>query len=165
MAQTFDIILLILGFILIIIGIIGSVLPVLPGPTLSWIGLLLVFFHSNIPISYTTIFITGIIAIGINILDYIIPAKSVKKYGGSKYAIWGTNIGLVVGLFFPPLGFLIGPFVGAFLGQMYFNSQDQKTAFKVAIGSFIGFITGTFMKLIICFIYLGMYFYYLIKYL
>jgi uncharacterized protein len=164
MEQTLDIALLVVGFILIIVGIIGSVLPVLPGPTLSWVGLLLVFFHKDIPVNYTVIIVTGIIAIGINILDYIIPAKTVQKYGGSKYAIWGTNIGLLLGLFFPPLGFLIGPFLGAFLGQMYFNSQDQKTAFKVALGSFIGFITGTFMKLIVCFVYLGLYFFFIFKY-
>jgi uncharacterized protein len=164
MELSLDFALLVIGFILIIIGIIGSVLPVLPGPTLSWVGLLLVFFHKDIPMNYMVIIVTGIIAIGINILDYIIPAKSVKKYGGSKYAIWGTNIGLLLGLFFPPLGFLIGPFIGAFVGQMYFNSQDQKTAFKVALGSFIGFITGTFMKLIVCFVYLGLFFYYVFKY-
>jgi len=164
MELSLDFALLIVGFILIIIGIIGSVLPVLPGPTLSWVGLLLVFFHKDIPMNYTVIIVTGIIAIGINILDYIIPAKTVKKYGGSKYAIWGTNIGLLLGLFFPPLGFLIGPFIGAFVGQMYFNSQDQKTAFKVALGSFIGFITGTFMKLMVCFVYLGLFFYYVFKY-
>lgn len=164
MELSLDFVLLVIGFILIIIGIIGSVLPVLLGPTLSWVGLLLVFFHKDIPMNYMVIIVTGIIAIGINILDYIIPAKSVKKYGGSKYAIWGTNIGLLLGLFFPPLGFLIGPFIGAFVGQMYFNSQDQKTAFKVALGSFIGFITGTFMKLIVCFVYLGLFFYYVFKY-
>lgn len=164
MEPILNISILIVGFILIIIGIIGSVLPVLPGPTLSWVGLLLIFFHQDIPVNYTIIIVTGIIAIGINILDYIIPSQTVKKYGGSKYAIWGTNIGLLLGLFFPPLGFLIGAFIGAFIGQMYFNSQDQKTAFKVAIGSFIGFITGTFMKLIVCFFYLGLYFYYIFKY-
>jgi uncharacterized protein YqgC (DUF456 family) len=163
MEQTLDIALLVVGFILIIIGIIGSVLPVLPGPTLSWVGFLLVFFLKDIPVNYTVIIVTGIIAIGINIIDYIIPAKTVQKYGGSKYAIWGTNIGLLLGLFFPPLGFLIGPFIGAFAGQLYFNSKDQKTAFKVALGSFIGFITGTFMKLIVCFVYLGLYFYYIFK--
>lgn len=159
-----EIFLLILGFILIIVGIIGSVLPVLPGPTMSWIGLLIVFFDKDVPLNYFMIVITGIIAIGINILDYIIPAKTVKKYGGSKYAIWGTNLGLIIGLFFPPIGFLIGPFVGAFAGQMYYNSQDKNMAFKVALGSFIGFITGTFMKIMVCLIYLGIYFYYLIKY-
>ena len=89
---------------------------------------------------------------------HVIPAKGTKRYGGSKYGIWGTNIGLVVGIFAPiPFGFLIGPFVGAFIGELIYNSKDHKRAWKAATGSFIGFLASTFMKFMVCVIFLGLF--------
>lgn len=154
-----DITLLILGFLLIIVGIIGSILPALPGPPLSWIGLLLVYLTSWVEVNYAVIIFTAILTIIISILDYVIPSKGTKYFGGSKYGIWGTNIGLIAGLFFPPFGFIIGPFVGAFAGELYHNRTDQKRALKAATGSFIGFLSSIFIKLILCFSFLMIYFY------
>lgn len=156
--------LLILGFCLIIGGIIGSILPALPGLPLSWLGLLCLFFIPEIQINYWLLGITLLFTIVISILDYIIPAQGTKKFGGTKYGIWGTNIGLVIGIFIPiPFGFIIGAFLGAFIGELIYNSKDQKRAFNAAIGSFLGFIAGTFMKVFYGLILLGLFIWVFIK--
>lgn len=152
-----DIILIIISFLFILLGLIGSFLPILPGPPLSWIGLLLLYFTKSIQLSTTLIIITGVIAIIIFIMDYIIPAIGAKKFGGSKAGIIGTFIGLIVGLIAPiPGGIIIGPFIGAFIGEML-HKNNSKMAFKAAIGSFVGFLTSTLIKFIVSIIYLGIF--------
>lgn len=141
-----------------LVGIIGSILPALPGPPVSWVGILLLYFCQGIETNYWLLGITLIIAVVIGILDYIIPAKGTKYFGGSKYGIWGTNIGLVIGIFAPiPFGFLIGPFVGALVGELIYNSQEKGRAFKAATGSFIGFLAGTFMKVLVSLLFFGLF--------
>lgn len=153
-----DITLLLIAFILMILGILGSFLPVLPGPPISWVGLLLLYLTKAVPMSYTVLGITLFVAIVVGILDYVIPAKGTKRFGGSKYGIWGTNIGLIVGIFAPiPLGFVIGPFVGAFIGEMMNNSNDSQKAFKAATGSFIGFLASTFIKFVVSMVFFGLF--------
>jgi len=150
--------LLITGFICMLIGILGSFLPVLPGPPISWVGLLLLYLTQGIPFSYWILGITLFVAIAVAILDYVIPAKGTKKFGGSQYGVWGTNIGLVVGLIAPvPLGFIIGPFVGALVGELIYDNKDHKRAVKAATGSFIGFLASTFIKFVVCMVYLGLF--------
>ena len=152
-----DIILVIISALFIVIGLIGSVLPILPGPPLSWIGLLVLHLTKAVQLSTTLLVVTGIIALIIFILDYIIPAIGTKKFGGSRAGMIGTSIGLVVGLLSPiPGGIIIGPFIGAFIGEMM-NKNDSKLAFKAAIGSFLGFLASTFLKFIVAVIYLGIY--------
>ncbi|HBI01675.1 MAG TPA: DUF456 domain-containing protein [Flavobacterium sp.] len=153
-----DIALLIIAFILMIIGILGSFLPVLPGPPISWVGLLLLYLTKAVPMSYTVLGVTLFVALLVGILDYVIPAKGTKRFGGSKYGIWGTNIGLVVGILAPiPFGFIIGPFVGAFVGEMINDSKDSQKAFKAATGSFIGFLASTFMKFVVSVVFFGLF--------
>lgn len=153
-----DVLLLTFGFVCMIVGILGSFLPVLPGPSISWLGLLLLYFTTAVPVNYWILGITLLITILISLLDYIIPAKGTKKFGGSSYGIWGTNIGLVVGIFAPiPFGFIIGPFIGAFIGELIYDSKDHHRAFKAATGSFIGFLASSFMKFVVCMMYLGLF--------
>ena len=154
-----DIALLIFGFILMLIGILGSFLPVLPGPTVSWIGLLLLYLTKVVPDDWLFLGITLAIALVVFALDYIIPAVGTKKFGGTRAGMLGTTIGLLVALFFPilgPFGIIIWPFVGALVGELM-NKADKKTATKAAFGSFIGFLTGTFLKFMVTIVYLGLF--------
>lgn len=151
-------ILLLLSFILIISGLIGSLLPVLPGPSLSWLGLLVLYFTKGIEMNYWILGIALILTILITILDFVIPAQGTKRFGGSKYGVWGTNIGLIIGILFPiPFGFILGPFVGAFIGELIYKRDDSKRALKAATGSFIGFLASTFMKFVVCMAFLVFY--------
>jgi uncharacterized protein YqgC (DUF456 family) len=153
-----DLTLLLIAFILMLVGILGSFLPVLPGPPISWVGLLLLYLTKAVPMNYTVLGITLFVAIVVGILDYIIPAKGTKRFGGSKYGIWGTNIGLIVGILAPiPLGFIIGPFVGAFVGELMNDSKDSQKAFKAATGSFIGFLASTFIKFVVSMVFFGLF--------
>ena len=150
-----DIFLTILAAIFMFLGIIGSFLPVLPGPLTSWIGLLILHLTDAVPMDWTFLIITFIVAMAIWLLDYIIPAIGTKKFGGSKSGMIGTTIGLIIGLIFlGPFGIIIGPFLGAFVGEMM-NKSDSQTAVKAAFGSFLGFLTSAFIKFIVAVIFLG----------
>lgn len=151
-----DIIFLILAFILVLAGIAGSVLPALPGLPVSWVGLLLFYCISSITMDWYVLgSMLGVVVI-ISVLDYVIPGVATKKFGGSKYGVWGTNIGLVFGLLAPvPLGFLWGPILGAFLGELLFNRSSTNQSLKAATGSFLGFLASTFMKFVISIVFLG----------
>ena len=154
-----DIFLLILAFLFMLIGILGSFLPALPGPPVSWVGLLLLYLTKAIPDDWMVLGITLAIAIIVFALDYIIPAVGTKKFGGTRAGMIGTTLGLIVALIFPILGIfgiIIWPFVGAFVGELI-NKADSKTALKAAFGSFIGFLTGTFLKFVVTMVYLGIF--------
>lgn len=154
-----DIVLLFLGFVLMILGILGSFLPVLPGTPVSWVGLFLLYLTKAVPNDWWFLGITLIIALLVFAMDYIIPAMGTRKFGGTRAGMIGTTLGLVVAIVFPVLGILgiiIWPFVGAFLGELL-NKADQQSALKAAFGSFIGFLTGTFLKFVVTIIFLGLF--------
>ncbi len=149
-----DLILIAISLILLITGLLGSFLPVLPGVPVSWLGLLLLHFTSAIPMNYTFLGITLVVTIVIFILQYTIPAYGTKKFGGSKYGMWGATIGLIVGIFLPiPGGILIGAFGGAFVGELL-NKSSSQVAMKAAFGSFLGLIASTFMEFVAAFCFL-----------
>lgn len=155
--MTLDIILIIIAGICILAGIVGSVIPALPGPPLSYVGILLVHFTSLAEYSTTFLVLWAIVIIAIQILDYFVPIWGTKKFGGSKYGAWGSTIGIVAGMFFfPPFGIILFPFVGAVIGELL-NNKDLPTAIKAGFGAFLGFIAGTLIKLVICFILLYFY--------
>lgn len=160
-----DILLIILGAICLLLGLIGCVAPVLPGVPLSYLGLLLLHWTDRVQFSWQFLVVWGVVVVVIQILDYFIPAWGTKKFGGTKYGVWGSTIGLFVGLFMGPLGIVIGPFIGAVLGELiYFNRHPQTTlseteqnknsnfnrALRAGFGSFIGLLTGTLIKVICC---------------
>jgi uncharacterized protein YqgC (DUF456 family) len=149
-----DIFLLIIGFLLVLLGILGSFLPMLPGPLTGWLGLLIIHFTSVIPMNYMFLGITFSVAMIIWILDYIIPAMGTKHFGGSKYGVYGTTIGVLIGLLSPvPFGILIGAFLGAFIGELLFDSKDTNRALKASFGSFIGLLSSATIKFSITFVY------------
>ena len=153
-----DVLLLALGFMCVILGIFGSFLPVLPGPSISWVGLVLLYFTNAVPANYWILGIALSVTVIISVLDYVIPAKGTKRFGGSSYGIWGTNIGLIVGILAPvPFGFLIGPFLGALIGELIYDFKDHNRALKAAAGSFVGFLASSFMKFVVCVMYLGLF--------
>lgn len=155
-----DILFVVIGFFLMLLGILGSILPVIPGTPISWAGLIVLFLAPSLEFDWTFITITGIVAVFIYVMDYIIPAMGTKKFGGSRAGAWGTTIGLIVGIIAPiPLGILIGPFLGALIGELIFNETEGPKAFKAALGSFIGFLASTFMKFFATSVYLCMFLY------
>lgn len=160
-----DIFLLILGFCIMGLGLIGSFLPVLPGPLTGWVGLLVLHLTKAVPMDWTFLGITLGVALLIWLLDYIIPAIGTKKFGGSKAGAIGTTLGLIIGLLSPiPLGFIIGAFVGAFIGEIIHDNKDSSRAVKAAFGSFLGFLFSTTLKFMVSLIYLVLYINLTIKY-
>lgn len=150
-------ILLIVSAGLIITGIIGSFLPIIPGPITSWLGLLAICQIQDFSANNTLLTITFIVAITIFITDYFIPIIGSKYFGGSKYGIVGTSIGLLIGLFSPiPFGIIIGAFLGALIGE-YFGGKSVSEGIKPAIGSLVGIISSSIIKFITGFSFLIIY--------
>lgn len=153
-----DILLLTLGFACMLIGIPGSFLPILPGISISWLGIALLYFTSVIPVNYWILGTTFLIVILFSIANYILPAKGTQKFGGSKAGIWGTNIGLIVGLIAPiPFGFIIGPFLGALVGELVFDTKNIEQAVRAASGSVLGILASSFIHFMLCVIYFGIF--------
>jgi uncharacterized protein YqgC (DUF456 family) len=141
---------IILGIILCVVAIAGSLFPLLPGPPIAFVGLLIQQLRSPNPFETRFILIwLGIVVITL-VLDYVIPIWGTKKFGGTKYGVWGCTIGFLAAFWIGPWGVIIGPFVGAFIGEML-AGQDSKRSLKAAMGSFVGFLLGSFLKLVVCF--------------
>ena len=138
-----DITIVVLSGILIILGIIGCFLPVLPGPPLGYIGILLLHFTSMAQFSTLFLVILGVVVLVVSVLDYLVPVLGAKQFGGSKLGIIGCVVGLVLGIF------IVGPFVGAIAGELI-NGDDLQKAIKSGFGSFLGYILGTGVKLAVC---------------
>jgi len=143
---------IILAYILAIIGLLGSIVPGLAGPPFSWAALLVAGFSDKIEFTTPFLIVTAAVAVVITLLDYVVPSWSTKRHGGSKAGVWGCNIGLVIsiiGLPFGPSG-LIGvvfwPFVGALAGELL-SGKKSREAMRAAWGAFVGFLTGTGLKL------------------
>lgn len=145
-----------LGLLMILLGVLGAVIPALPGPPMSWLGLLFLYLTKVVEIRMSFLIITALIALAVYLLDLFMPAWGTKKFGGSKQGSYGAIIGVLVALLIPvfgPLGFLVFPFLGAFIGEHIYN-KASKNKLKSALGSLIGFLAGTFLKLILSIVYL-----------
>ena len=132
-----------------IIGIAGSILPGLPGTPVSWIGLLILYIWGPEEMPLKTLIIWGIVVAIVSVIDYVVPMWFTKVTGGSKYAERGALVGLIAGIILTPIGMILGSFLGAFLFELYYTRQGALQALKAAIGSFLGFITGTGLKTIV----------------
>lgn len=144
-----DIFLSVLAILFLLAGLIGAIIPIIPGPIISYFGLLSLYFSSHqaqSDLSDRFMLFWAAIAIGITLLDNVVPILGTKKMGGTKKGVWGSIIGLILGLSFPPFGILIGPFVGAVVGELL-GGKEFNLALKAGFGSFLGFLTGTILKL------------------
>ena len=144
-----DIILLIIGILCIIVGFIGCIIPALPGPPLSYLGLLLLEWSKYANFSLTSLLILAALVIGITVADNIIPIYMTKKMGGTKWGTWGATIGLILGMIFGGIiGTILGPFLGALIFELI-GGTEKKPALQSAFGSLIGFVLGVGGKLIV----------------
>lgn len=144
-----DIALLILAFLFILIGIIGCIVPGLPGTPIAYAGLWIAQASDRIDFSWQFLLVWGIVVVIISVLDYVVPAWGTKQFGGSRWGVWGSTLGVIIGLFFGAVGVILGPLVGAILGELISGKQLNQ-ALKAGWGSFIGILFGTILKLIAC---------------
>ena len=154
-----DLLLSICAIVCGVVGVVGSVVPVLPGPALSFVGMVLAYFRGGDYISTRLLWIWGIITLIITVLDYILPGYFSKMFGGTKAGITGATIGVFAGLFMGPIGIILGPFVGAVIGELLHEKQNLGRAITVGFGSLLSFLVGSGLKLITT----GMMLYYVIK--
>ncbi len=145
--------LVVLAVIAGVIGIIGSIVPALPGPPISWLGILLMYFWGGTnsdgqTMSLTILLILLGMTIAVTVIDYVVPIYFTRITGGSKYACWGATIGLILGMFIPPIGIILGTLLGAFVAELIFAKKNIGGSIKAAFGSFLGFLLGTGIKLI-----------------
>ncbi len=141
---------IILGIILCFIGIAGSLLPLLPGPPVAYLGLLIQQLRDPNPFETNFLLVWAGITVLSLLLDYIIPIWGTKKFGGTKYGVWGCAVGFLAAFWMGPVGVILGPFLGALIGEML-AGQDTRKSLKAAFGSFVGFLLGSFLKLVVCF--------------
>lgn len=145
----------IVAIVLAILGVIGCILPIVPGVIISYGGLVCLYFCPSAEISLTQLIIYGIIAIVLTVVDFMLPSYFSKKFGGSKAGRRGATLGLLVGILLGCWGPIVGlialivcPCAGAVLGEIIHDKSNKKKAFKVGLGTFISFFVGTIMKLI-----------------
>ena len=148
MSAGMSVILCIVAGVLLLVGFLGTFVPVLPGAPLAWAGLLAAYFSEYTDISVLCLIITAVIAVIVSVVDNIFPVAMTKKFGGSKYATTGAIVGLIVGFFTGPWGIILGPFFGALIGEWINKEGRQEGVFKAAFGAFMGFLLGTGLKMI-----------------
>ena len=148
MSAGMSVILCIVAGVLLLVGFLGTFVPVLPGAPLAWAGLLADYFSEYTDISLLCLIITAVIAVVVSIVDNIFPVTMTKKFGGSKYATTGATVGLIVGFFTGPWGIILGPFFGALIGEFINKEGRNEGVFKAAFGAFMGFLLGTGLKMI-----------------
>lgn len=134
---------------LVLAGLIGSIVPLLPGPPLSYAGMLVLQLREQPAFTVKFLVIWLAVVLVVQVLDYVVPLYGTKKFGGTKYGVRGCAIGLIAGVWFGPAGIIAGPLVGAFVGEWLANNQSEQ-ALRAALGSFIGFLFSTLLKLITC---------------
>ena len=147
--MTVDIIFIVIGLVLTVVGIVGCVFPGVPGTPLNYVAVLLLHFTSFANYSVAFLVAWALVVVAVQVLDYYVPIWGTKKMGGGKKGAWGSAIGIVVGMFLlPPWGIIIFPFVGALVGELI-DDKEPKVAAKAALGALLGFLAGTVAKLVV----------------
>lgn len=148
-----EVVILVISFILLIGGIAGCVLPVLPGAPLAYAGILLLHFTGEVTFTTGQLITWLLLVVILQVLDYVTPILGSKYGGGTSYGNRGCLAGTIVGLFFMPWGIIAGPFVGAVVGELL-GGSDMQRAVRSGIGSLIGFVLGTLLKIFVCLYFL-----------
>jgi len=153
-----NVLMTVLGSGAVLLGIVGCVVPVVPGPIVSYLSLLLISVAAGWSVySAPTLVILAILAIGATVLDSVLPAVSSRRAGAGRAGIWGSVLGMLIGtIFFPPFGMIIGAFLGALLFEIVFNPENRAPV-KAAMGVFKGTLFATLLKLLVAGI-IGFYF-------
>ena len=142
-----DTLLSILAVLFGVVGCVGCIAPVLPGVALAYAGYLCLYFCSYSEISVAWLVVFGVLTLIVSALDYLLPSYMTKKFGGSKAGERGAMAGVLGGFLFGPIGIIVGPFVGAVLGELIFDNSDKQRALRSGFGSFLSFFVGTGIKL------------------
>jgi len=143
-----DILFIVIAVILLCLGVTGSLIPGIPGPPFAYASILILHLFTDYNSSKEFLIIWGIVVVVVSFADNWMQLYGVKKFGGSKKALIGSILGLFGGIVMPiPFGFVIGPLLGAFIGALLENENEIGKAAKIAVGSFIGLLTGTILKL------------------
>ena len=145
---TPDILFIIAAF-LNLLGLLGTIVPALPGPPFCFAGMVLCCIAAPNPVMIVLTVLMFLLVVLVTILDFVIPGWLTNKVGGCKKATWGATLGLLVGLFYAPLGLIAGPFIGAFIGE-YINCHKVEPSLKVAVYTFFSLLIGTLFKLVTC---------------
>ena len=116
-------IIIILAILAGVVGIAGSIIPGLPGPPISWVGLLLLFLWGPEEVPTKALLIWGVVMVAVSIIDYVVPMYFTKATGGSRFAERGAMVGLLLGIIFTPIGMILGSFLGAFLSEVYWGKK------------------------------------------
>ena len=139
---------LIIAIVLFIAGLLGTVLPILPGAALIYGGMLIYGLMTDFAtLDFTFFLIQGIVFAFIFLVDYWATAAGTRRFGGSKQAGWGAAIGMIVGIFFGPFGIVAGPFLGAVLAELLLRKTQLSQAIRVGFGTLVGLLGGTIIKL------------------
>lgn len=142
-----------LAGLLLLIGFVGCVVPILPGPIIGYSGLLALIPTEKCP--STLVLVTmGLVVAAVTVADYVVPAIGARKFNCSRWGTVGCFIGTIVGLFFVPFGILLGPFLGAVFGELI-TMKPVGVALKGGFGAFLGFLSGVFLKLLACVAMIG----------
>lgn len=145
-----DIIWIIVGAICLLVGLAGCFLPALPGPPLSYVGMILLHLTDKVQFTATQLIVWAILVIIVQVLDYLTPLIGTKYSGGSKWGNRGCIAGTVIGIFlFPPWGIIFGPLVGAVIGELLGGKLTHE-ALKAGLGAFVGFLLGVILKVSLC---------------
>lgn len=148
--SSLDIILCVASVICLLAGLVGCVLPALPGPPLAYLGMVALHFTSRAQFPTTELVFWLLAALVATAADTILPVLGNKQFGGGKHGTWGCALGVMAGFFlFPPWGLLLCPLLGAFIGEIA-SGKKSPAAMRAALGAFLGFLLGTVAKAVVC---------------
>ena len=141
--------LIVIAIVLGIVGLVGTVIPVLPGTIISFMGLVAASFTDGSNIEVVVLTIWGIVSVTVIALDYLLPGYLSKRFGGTKWGSWGATIGTILGIFIGPAGLILGPFACAVVGELLGEKLSMREALRVGFGSMLSFVVGTIFKFIV----------------